>query len=106
MPSPRSGTSKTVVVNKRSLYSFPGVDKVVYIGRPSKFGNPFIIPRDGTRAQVILKYRKWLVGQLQKSKSRRIALEALRGKVLVCWCKPLACHGDVIVELLEERRWA
>ena len=31
----------------------------------------------------------------------RPSLEPLRGKVLGCYCKPLACHGDVIVELLE-----
>jgi len=32
----------------------------VYIGRPSKWGNPFVIGRDGSRADVIAKYRTWI----------------------------------------------
>jgi len=32
----------------------------VYIGRPSLLGNPFQIGRDGTREDVIAKYRVWL----------------------------------------------
>lgn len=64
----------------------------VYIGRPSKWGNPFVIGRDGNRATVIRKYESWL-----RSKPELIqALPELRGKTLVCWCKPLACHGDVL----------
>lgn len=35
----------------------------VYIGRPSKWGNPFVIGRDGSRAEVIAKYRAWIVAQ-------------------------------------------
>lgn len=33
----------------------------LYIGRPSKWGNPFVIGRDGSRADVIAKYRAWIV---------------------------------------------
>ncbi|PIW12451.1 MAG: hypothetical protein COW35_01440, partial [Candidatus Infernicultor aquiphilus] len=33
----------------------------VYIGRPSKWGNPFTIGKDGTRSEVIEKYRIWLM---------------------------------------------
>ncbi len=64
----------------------------VYIGRPSKWGNPFVIGRDGTRAEVIEKYRAYI-------QSKGYDFSELRGKVLGCWCKPLACHGDVLVEL-------
>ena len=64
----------------------------VYIGRPSKWGNPFAIGRDGSRADVIAKYRAWIV-----------ALEELRGRDLVCWCAPLACHGDVLADLANRR---
>ena len=35
----------------------------LYIGRPSKWGNPFVIGRDGSRADVIAKYRAWIVAQ-------------------------------------------
>lgn len=67
----------------------------VYIGRPSKWGNPFLIGRDGTRAEVVQKYRDWLVQQPHLMQS----LPELRGKVLGCWCSPLRCHGDVLLEL-------
>ena len=84
---------KTVVVNKR-------LEKCdIYIGRPSLFGNPFKIGKDGTRAEVIEKYEAYA-----RHEPRILAnLETLRGKRLGCWCKPLACHGDVLVKLLEER---
>lgn len=68
----------------------------VYIGRPSKWGNPFAIGRDGTRAQVIAKYREWLLNQPELV---RQAKEELRGKVLGCWCVPQDCHGDVLAEV-------
>lgn len=68
----------------------------VYIGRPSKWGNQFIIGRDGTREEVIEKYRIWLAGQWDLLDS----LDELRGKVLGCHCKPKDCHGDIFVELL------
>lgn len=67
----------------------------VYIGRPSKWGNPFVIGRDGTREEVISKHRAWLMTQ----PSLLAALPELKGKVLGCYCAPLACHGDTLMEL-------
>lgn len=68
----------------------------VYIGRPSKWGNPFTIGKDGTRKEVIAKYRKWILSQPDLLRD----LIELKGKVLGCWCSPLACHGDVLVDLI------
>lgn len=67
----------------------------VYIGRPSKWGNPFITGRDGTREQVIAKHREWLCTQ----PDLLAALPELRGKDLACFCAPLSCHGDVLLEM-------
>lgn len=86
---------KTTCVNKRTRFWD------VYIGRPSDFGNPFVIDRDGDREQVIAKYREWFENRIQNDPEFRSAIEALKGKRLACFCKPLACHGDVIVEYLE-----
>ena len=72
----------------------------VYIGRPSKWGNPFSIGKDGTRSEVIEKYKRWIREQPELME----ALSELEGKTLGCWCKPLKCHGDVLVELLIEKR--
>lgn len=71
----------------------------VYIGRPSKWGNPFEIGKDGTRKEVIEKYRKYVLS----NKKLMNSLHELEGKILGCWCKPLACHGDVLLELIEKK---
>ena len=70
----------------------------VYIGRPSPWGNPFVIGRDGTREQVIQKYEQWLLTQ----PALLAALPELKGKVLGCWCSPKPCHGDVLVRLANQ----
>ena len=82
------------VLNARQGGKQPATDRV-YVGRPSKWGNPFMIGRDGTRDQVIAKYRDWIVRQ----PALMGALDELRGKHLVCWCAPERCHADVLVEL-------
>ena len=71
----------------------------VYIGRPSLWGNPYVIGRDGSRDEVIAKYVVWL-----ESKPELIeqAKAELKGKILGCWCKPQACHGDVLAKIAEE----
>lgn len=68
----------------------------VLIDRTTPWGNPFIIGKDGTREEVILKYKNWIV----KKKSLLNSLPGLRGKTLGCWCHPEACHGDVLIELI------
>ena len=79
-----------------------------YIGRPSLLGNPFAIGRDGTRDEVIAKYREWLWDEYQNdvsgisSELKRLAALAQSGDLtLVCWCAPLPCHGDVIKAAIE-----
>jgi hypothetical protein len=85
------------VLNKRVA----GIPKgAVYIGRGrgSKWGNPFVIDKDGSRAEVIAKYERWLCD----SPDGQLLLERigeLRGRDLVCWCAPEACHGDVLLRL-------
>lgn len=84
---------KTIVVHcKKESYD-------VYIGRPSKWGNPFEIGKDGTRSEVIEKYRQWIKTQSHLLKD----LHELNNKRLGCWCSPHSCHGDVLVELLLEK---
>jgi hypothetical protein len=67
----------------------------IFIARPSKWGNPFIIGRDGTREEVIEKYKMWFSTQPDLI----AAIPELKGKVLGCWCKPGKCHGDFLAEL-------
>ena len=72
----------------------------VYIGRPSKYGNPFKIGKDGTRLEVITKYKAWLLGN---EKLMNDIME-LDGKILGCHCKPKRCHGDILVEIIEAKK--
>lgn len=67
----------------------------IYVGRPSKWGNPFIIGSDGTREEVVDKYYKWLIPQ----KNLLACLPELAGKDLVCWCSPKPCHADILLKL-------
>lgn len=90
--------AKTQVVHcKKAPYD-------VYIGRPSKWGNPFS-HKPGTRARFVVAsreaaiaaYREWILGQ----PDLLAALPELKGKRLGCWCHPLPCHGDVLAELAD-----
>lgn len=71
----------------------------VYVGRPSKWGNPFIAGVHGTREEVIAKYETWI---RNKPDLMIAARHELRGKVLGCWCAPEACHADVLVRIANE----
>lgn len=87
----RNLQNETKVVNRRnSSYD-------VYIGRGSKWGNPFSIGKDGDREEVIEKYREWIMTQPKLLNS----LHELKNKKLGCYCYPKHCHGDVLIELLE-----
>lgn len=68
----------------------------VYIGRGSRWGNPFIVGKDGTREEVIEKFRKEKLPKLMPF------LFELIDKTLGCFCKPKPCHGDVLAEAANE----
>jgi len=70
----------------------------IYIGRPTKWGNPFVIGPDGSRKDVVNKYREWILKNDQLLKD----LVELKDKTLGCWCSPRICHGDVLVELIDQ----
>lgn len=91
-------SSTRVVHCKKTAYD-------VYIGRPSKWGNPFS-HKPGTQAQFVVgsrdeaiaAYREWILNQPELL----AALPELKGKTLGCWCKPQSCHGDVLAELADQ----
>jgi hypothetical protein len=59
-------------------------------------GNPFEIGIDGTREEVIEKYRNYLLNNKELFNSCK---KELKGKILGCWCSPKCCHGDVLAEI-------
>jgi len=81
-------------------------DGAVYIGRPSKWGNPFKIGQwyNGkklTRQDSIDCYEDWLLNSDEGIKLLK-DIHDLKGKDLVCWCSPEACHGDILLRLANE----
>lgn len=89
------------VENKRT-YRGPGT----YIGRPSKWGNPYThldqttlaTETVATRLESILAYEIHAQEMLAVDPTW---LDELRGaEALICWCAPLPCHGDVLVRMI------
>jgi len=81
----------------------------VYIGRPSKWGNPYTHIKNKetlaefiveTREEAIKKYREYILSKPDLINS----LNELEGKTLGCWCKPDSCHGDILIELISKQQ--
>lgn len=100
----------------KNLQEWMQNDKNLYIGRAgvvfingrrfpqiaSVFCNRFKIGRDGSREEVIAKYEKELRLRVENDDEFRQSLLSLKNKTLGCWCKPGACHGDIIVKIVKE----
>jgi hypothetical protein len=86
-----AGLTKVVNIDKGGKHD-------IYIGRGSRWGNPYAIGFDGDRDEVIHKFKYDFERGFLKF-SKKDALE-LKGKILGCHCKPAACHGDVLAEYL------
>ncbi len=82
------------------------VDPRIYIGRKhtrfsegSIWANPFPITASTPREMALEKYRNYVL----RSKKLMRKIDLLRGKILVCWCAPKRCHGDVLIEILNKK---
>jgi len=71
----------------------------VFVGRPSKWGNPFKARYESQREWAIKQFREWV---LSKPELVEAIKKELRGKDLVCYCKPKNCHADVLFEIANE----
>jgi len=90
---------KTKVVN---LYKEP---YDIYIGRPGKglsgyFGNPVRLQPNESRGSTLSRFREYFFTRLDQDPEFKAHIMTLKGKTLGCFCKPNACHGDIIVEYL------
>ena len=97
----------TTVVNLKGHRDDPKYADVIYVGRAmhrggwhlagSPLANPFRPGPDGTREEVMARYREYLM-------SRPDLLELvppLRGRRLGCWCRPLPCHAEILAEVAD-----
>ena len=94
---------------KRQVVHFKKEPFNVYIGRPSKWGNPFTHIKDkytiakfivNSREEAVQAYKEWIT--LGEGQYLLKDLHELKGKILGCWCKPQSCHGDVLAELVNK----
>lgn len=83
------------------------IDKIpkgaIYIGRGSRWGNPYWRGKHGTRDEVCDQYAVLLDHAIENGTVSLEDLAALHGKDLVCFCAPLRCHGDTLEQVAE---WA
>jgi hypothetical protein len=80
------------------------VDKLepydIFIGRPSKFSNPFKINEDGTRSEVIDKFETYFRNHPKLDE----LIKELNGKRVACWCNlNERCHFDIILKIIKEK---
>lgn len=100
-PNPGEAMNPTRVVNlRREAYD-------VYIGKAGKgqagtFGNPFWVNDEARRDEVIAKFKTYFLERIAGDPEFRGQVLALKGKRLGCFCVPKRCHGQVIVDFLEE----
>ncbi len=84
-------TGKVVNLRRRAK-----LGDAVLVDRHSEWGNPFRIGKDGTRNEVVARYRADLWRRIQAEEVRLDQLAELAGKTLACWCDPLPCHAHVL----------
>jgi len=88
----------------------------VHVARPGKWGNPFVIGKDGTRADCVNLFETMLGGHICLTTVASVEIQSafllmaghdvaeLRGKNLACWCSARApCHADLLLEIANRR---
>ena len=78
------------------------IDNRRFPQKSSIFANPYKIGKDGTRQEILLKYKDYIVNKLNHDKDLLIELLSLKGKNLGCWCCPESCHGNILLELIDK----
>ncbi|QTL01929.1 DUF4326 domain-containing protein [Aquabacter sp. L1I39] len=87
-------------------------DNAVKVDRSTVYGNPYVVGRDGTAAECVVRFRALMAGHvcltcsagvMEQEQARArilIHLAHLRGKDLACWCGLIEpCHADVLLAL-------
>lgn len=114
-------TPRRIQRQRRKGWKMP--PNTVYVGRGSKWGNPFFVKKPGlghencsiyavdTLEQVISSYRRYIQRRLQYldlsgefTSLEKEARRELAGKHLACWCPSgQTCHADVLLEVANRK---
>lgn len=72
----------------------------IYVGRSTKWGNPFRVGIDGSAAECVEQYAERIAGNIWTEPNARSIREELAGEDLACWCSlDQPCHADVLLRL-------
>lgn len=84
----------------------------IYCGRPSKWGNPYSSKesniaqeRVGSKDEAIKKYKQHILDNIHLVDELIIELKEKNLSKLGCWCSPKKCHSEILVELINERKY-
>jgi hypothetical protein len=102
---PKYNNLKELLEDENNIYigrrGIVFVDGERYPKSDSIFANPYKVGKDGTRDEVIEKYKIYFYDKIRSNPTFwKDEFVKLKGKNLCCWCHPERCHGDVILELL------
>lgn len=75
----------------------------VYIGRGGLFGNPIVLKKENERGSTLKQFKVYFYGRLNTDPVFKQKVLELKGKTLVCFCKPYPCHGDIIADWLNNQ---
>lgn len=94
-------------MNQTKVVNIRNAEYDVYIGRAGKgedgyFGNPYVLHIEQQRGSTLANYKKYFYERIRNDKEFKEKIEALKGKTLGCFCKPNACHGDIIADYLNK----
>ena len=92
-----SCTRSSLLINRKDLLddAWKSDPQIVFIGRPSCWGNPYNVARYG-RLIAIAKYEEYLTNTAELINN----IQTLRNKRLLCYCFPKSCHGDVLLKYI------
>lgn len=77
------------------------INKNRFPEKSSNFANPYKIGKDGTREEVLEKYKKYIIDKINNNPELMRELNSMKGKKLGCWCFPERCRGNILLELIE-----
>jgi hypothetical protein len=93
----------TKLVNLHKTKQFDvKIDRTTEFGNPHPIGYCVICKRVHDRKDCIEEYKKYFYNRILTDKIFHDKVLTLKGKVLACWCHPLECHGNVIIETIDE----
>lgn len=90
-------------IQRKRIKGWRMPDNAVYVGRPSAWGNDFVVGKNGDAARCVRLYREHFIKPTLQVYGMAY-FEPLRGKDLACWCKEgQPCHVDAILELFADK---